>query len=92
MFKIAIDSLTSAYNEREKVRNATLIIEMEGPTTIIRDPDQPDEKKKFTFDYSYWSHDGFIEQDNGYLTKDEADSRYADQVRTIYYATSCVGV
>jgi len=67
------------FNEREKVRDAKLIIEMEGPTTIIQDPENPEEKKKFTFDYSYWSHDGYKERDDGYLEKDEESSRYADQ-------------
>ena len=73
-------SLTKSYNEREKVRDAKLIIEMEGPTTIIQDPENPEDKKKFTFDYSYWSHDGYKERDDGYLEKDEEASRYADQV------------
>ena len=36
------------------------------------------EPKKFTFDYSYWSHDGFSEREDGYLYPTEP--RYADQV------------
>merc|ERR1711976_1147206 len=36
------------------------------------------EPKKFAFDYSYWSHDGFKERaSDGYL--EEASSKYADQ-------------
>jgi len=33
---------------------------MEGNDTYIKNPDTGDEKK-FGFDYSYWSHDGYVE-------------------------------
>lgn len=61
-------------------RAAKLIIDMQGNSTTISDPSAPAnvEPKKFTFDYSYWSHDGFNETDNGYF--EPASSRYADQV------------
>ncbi len=60
-------------------RKARLIIEMDGNTTLISDPNQPNsEPKKFSFDYSYWSHDGFKETDEGYFEPDSAN--YADQV------------
>lgn len=68
------------FNDREKERKAQLIIEMpDGKRTGIRDPNNPNEDMKwFTFDHSYWSHDGFKASSNGYL---EADSpRYTDQV------------
>lgn len=68
------------HNSREKQRNATIIIDMQGKSTTIKDPSAPEiEPKKFTFDYSYWSHDGFVERDDGYLAASTAD--YADQVR-----------
>ena len=55
---------------------------MNGNQTEIQDPEHPGEKpKKFAFDYSYWSHDGFTEQPNGYLTP--KDASYADQVHVI---------
>ncbi|XP_078482087.1 kinesin-like protein KIF28 [Ciona intestinalis] len=50
---------------------------MDGGTTIISDPDDKYPDKKFTFDFSYWSHDGYRERDDGYL--EPADQRYADQ-------------
>jgi len=31
---------------------------MNNNTTVIKDLEK-DEKKEFTFDYSFWSHDGF---------------------------------
>ena len=73
--------MTFLHNSREKARNAVLIIDMQGNTTTIKDPSAPDvEPKKFTFDFSYWSHDGFNERESdGYL--EAANARYADQVR-----------
>ncbi|WAQ93614.1 KIF28-like protein [Mya arenaria] len=60
-------------------RNATLIIEMNGHTTEIKDPEnQKNEPKRFTFDFSYWSHDEFTEQSDGY--NEPNGSKYADQV------------
>ncbi|XP_078482027.1 kinesin-like protein KIF1C [Ciona intestinalis] len=46
-------------------------------TTILKDPDRIKNDKKFTFDYSYWSHDGYEEQDDGYYAP--VDPQYADQ-------------
>lgn len=71
--------MTLSYNSREKARNAVNIIKMEGQTTLIADPENPGaEPRKFTFDYSYWSHDGFKELEDGYLEPD--DPTYSDQV------------
>ncbi|XP_066301763.1 kinesin-like protein KIF28 isoform X1 [Branchiostoma lanceolatum] len=68
------------FNDREKARNATLIINMVGNTTTIKDPaNLAEEGRKFTFDFSYWSHDGYRERDDGYLEKNSAGSNYADQ-------------
>eukprot|EP00276_Gloeochaete_wittrockiana_P018094 CAMPEP_0184337354 /NCGR_PEP_ID=MMETSP1089-20130417/5742_1 /TAXON_ID=38269 ORGANISM="Gloeochaete wittrockiana, Strain SAG46.84" /NCGR_SAMPLE_ID=MMETSP1089 /ASSEMBLY_ACC=CAM_ASM_000445 /LENGTH=1226 /DNA_ID=CAMNT_0026663017 /DNA_START=221 /DNA_END=3901 /DNA_ORIENTATION=- len=53
------------FNTREKDRNARVIIDMDGQNTSITDP-ETNEKKSFAFDYSYWSHDGFVEDDTGY--------------------------
>ncbi|VDO30787.1 unnamed protein product [Haemonchus placei] len=68
------------FNDREKGRKAQLIIEMpDGQRTCIRDPNNPSDEKWFTFDHSYWSHDGFKTEKNGYFSPE--DSRYADQKR-----------
>ena len=57
---------------------------MDGPTTEITDPAAPNEPpRKFTFDYSYWSHDGFEKNDEGYLQP--TVPHYADQVHTIWF-------
>lgn len=48
---------------------------MAGNQTIIKHP-STGEEKKFAFDFSYWSHDGFKDV-GGYLTG--SDSKYADQ-------------
>ena len=52
---------------------------MSGKTTAIKDPENLSaDPKKFAFDYSYWSHDGFTEQGDGYLQPNSTN--YADQV------------
>ncbi|CAI5444067.1 unnamed protein product [Caenorhabditis angaria] len=67
------------FNEREQKRNCKLAIEMpDEQTTVIRDP-KTNEEKRFTYDHSYWSHDGFEEQKNGYFSPTNA--HYADQKR-----------
>ena len=54
------------FNSREIARDAKLIIDMKGNTTYISDPSMPgDEPKSFSFDYSYWSHDEFVETADG---------------------------
>jgi len=57
-----------------------LSIRLKGSQTTISDPNAPEKQpRKFAFDYSYWSHDGYKEEENGYLTP--ANDRYADQKR-----------
>ncbi len=60
---------------------------MDGKQTLIYDPAEMSSKgkkkatpKKFTFDYSYWSHDNFKEDKDGYYQP--TNSKYADQVST----------
>jgi len=57
-------------------------------TTIVNPVDS--QAKKFKFDYSYWSHDGYIVCDNGcYAAKD--GTHYVDQVSTIcLISTKCM--
>ncbi|KAL3831683.1 hypothetical protein ACJMK2_023406 [Sinanodonta woodiana] len=53
---------------------------MHGNSTEIFNPENLDaEPKRFAFDYSYWSHDGFNELADGYM--EPASSQYADQRR-----------
>eukprot|EP00929_Paragymnodinium_shiwhaense_P051385 TRINITY_DN2586_c1_g1_i1.p1 TRINITY_DN2586_c1_g1~~TRINITY_DN2586_c1_g1_i1.p1 ORF type:complete len:881 (+),score=258.96 TRINITY_DN2586_c1_g1_i1:122-2764(+) len=74
------------FNEREKGLNALLCVSMNGPTTNIRnlaDPDQV-EGHNFSFDESFWSHDCFEMDENGYASPVEGSpNKYADQ-RYVY--------
>ena len=49
---------------------------MSGASTTITDDLL--QEKTFTFDYSFWSHDSFIELPSGYLSPDSSQ-KYADQ-------------
>ena len=52
---------------------------MEKNTTVLIDPENPSaDPRKFTFDYSYWSHDGFKVRDDGYC--EPTTPKYCDQV------------
>ena len=64
------------FNTREKDNNSICCIEMtENQTTIKDELGQP---KTFTFDHSFWSHDCYIELENGYLSPDDS-GKYTDQ-------------
>ena len=67
------------FNSREKKMKATLIIGMQGPMTSIKNPENG-QVKPFTFDYSYWSHDQYEDQD-GLLVA--TGPKYATQL-TVY--------
>ena len=67
------------FNAREIERGAKLVIDMQGNQTIINHPKGDVEPKKFHFDYSYWSHNGYKEDDEGYMHAE--DARYCDQAR-----------
>ena len=49
---------------------------MQDPVTILK-TFKGEEERKFTFDFSFWSFDGFTEEENGYLRA--SGSKYADQ-------------
>ena len=42
---------------------------MDGNTTTVRDVTKQKPNRTFTFDFSYWSHDGFEEDENGVLVR-----------------------
>ena len=64
------------FNTREKERQSICCIEMPGGNqTIIRD--ELGKEKKFTFDHSFWSHDGYRTLENGYMEPE--DDKYSDQ-------------
>ena len=64
------------FNTREKDRDSTSVILMPGnnQTKII---DENGKEKTYTFDHSFWSHDGYKVLENGYL--EPVDDKYADQ-------------
>ncbi|CAH8641302.1 unnamed protein product [Heterobilharzia americana] len=64
------------FNKREIDRNAELIVSMNGCTTVIKNPENQKDTKQFTFDHSYWSHDGFKTQPDGVLVPNGEDSKY----------------
>ena len=47
------------FNQREIDLDSKLILEMNGNCTKICNPEDGN-KREFNFDYSFWSHDGFI--------------------------------
>jgi hypothetical protein len=56
------------FNQREIDLNCKLCVDMVGNMTRLYDPNNPDDKHRdFTFDYSFWSHDQFIVDENGYF-------------------------
>ena len=63
------------FNSREKERESECIISMIQNQTKIKD--ELGQEKTFTFDHSFWSHDGFEATETGYLKA--VDDRYADQ-------------
>jgi len=54
--------------------------------TTITNPENGD-KKTFTFDHSYWSHDGYKEDSDGVSIAD-GNISYADQVGTFKCSNS----
>ena len=64
------------FNTREKEHQSECIIEMPGQNqTKIKD--ENGKERTFTFDHSFWSHDGYRTLDDGYLQPE--DENYADQ-------------
>jgi kinesin family protein 1 len=64
------------FNQREKDAKSKLIVTMANNQTTLTNP-KTNEERKFAFDFSYWSHDGFKDV-NGYFQPD--GPQYADQV------------
>ena len=70
------------FNQREKDMEAVCCVTMNGPSTTIKNPDEDSHKERertFAFDYSFWSHDQFENDENGYSHKTSEDSPYATQ-------------
>ena len=73
------------FNSREKERNAALCVRMSDKSTTLINPENKQEKT-FTFDYSYWSHDGESTREDGYNESagpgmGTGGATYADQMK-----------
>ena len=80
------------FNNRETGRKAKMIIDMNGQTTIIKHPNDPKDAKKFAFDHSYWSFDGFKDDKDGYSAPDPSHPNgktFADQVSFYIFSVLC---
>ena len=64
------------FNAREKEKESQCIIEMPGQNQT-RIKDENGKERIFTFDHSFWSHDGYKTLDDGYLQP--VEEYYADQ-------------
>ena len=64
------------FNAREKKHESECIISMPGENQT-RIKDEKGKEKIYTFDHSFWSHDGYKTLDDGYLAP--IDEKYADQ-------------
>mmetsp|Transcript_74441 Transcript_74441/g.230919 ORF Transcript_74441/g.230919 Transcript_74441/m.230919 type:complete len:772 (-) Transcript_74441:87-2402(-) len=72
---VAVGVRVRPFNDRERALKAELCIDMDGPRTILT---HKGKDNVFTFDESFWSHDGFMEVDGG-LVVPKPGSKYADQ-------------
>ena len=64
------------FNAREKDRNSECVITMTNNQTTIKD--ELGQPKTFTFDHSFWSHDSYTVEEDGYF-KPDSSGKYADQ-------------
>ncbi len=70
------------FNDREKTLGCELCVRMseDAKSTFLIDTDDTRHERQFTFDHSFWSHDGFREADaSGLLEPDSQESSYASQ-------------
>ena len=56
------------------------MISMHSGNISIRDPKNEERVKTFTFDLTYWSHDGFQKDEDGVLIPSDPASKFAGQV------------
>lgn len=66
------------YSDREKNRKSCRIVTINGNETALVNP-ADNQAKKFKFDHSYWSHDGYVVRKDGYYAPGDGTG-YVDQV------------
>ncbi|XP_062981482.1 kinesin-like protein KIF28 [Elgaria multicarinata webbii] len=67
------------FSQREKNAGSRCVISMNSSTTSIHDPKNPSHVKTFTFDLAYWSHSGFLKDQDGKLISAGPNSKYSGQ-------------
>ncbi len=70
------------FNEREKKLGAVLCVAMQPTSTRVFD-EAAGLNRTFNYDHCFWSHDGYLEEENGYLRPTSDSSPYCDQ-RFVY--------
>lgn len=69
------------FTEKEKQRNSQRNVDIQENTVALYNLNNPDTGfKKFTFDYSYWSHDGFRKDSNGVNIPDPSHPNFAKYI------------
>ncbi|EFX76074.1 hypothetical protein DAPPUDRAFT_55475, partial [Daphnia pulex] len=78
-------NLISVHSQREVARGCKRIVDVDGVATFLTHPTDLADRKSFSFDHSYWSFDGFSEdQTSGRNVADPSHPRghqYCDQER-----------
>eukprot|EP00931_Biecheleriopsis_adriatica_P002172 TRINITY_DN10284_c0_g1_i1.p1 TRINITY_DN10284_c0_g1~~TRINITY_DN10284_c0_g1_i1.p1 ORF type:complete len:726 (+),score=140.11 TRINITY_DN10284_c0_g1_i1:28-2178(+) len=74
---VAVGVRIRPFNSREKDLGATLCVRMQQRSTFLQNAEG--HEHEFTYDESFWSHDGFEDDGTGYLKPDGPLSRYVDQ-------------
>ncbi|XP_021031486.1 kinesin-like protein KIF28P [Mus caroli] len=67
------------FSQREKNSGSQCVISMHSGSVTIRDPKNEERVKTFTFDLTYWSHDGFQKDEDGVLIPSDPASKFAGQ-------------
>lgn len=74
---------TPSSSQRERDAGSRCIISMVSTSISIQDPRDSQNQRSFSFDYTYWSHSGFIRDYSGLYVPEEQGGRYADQVSVL---------
>ncbi|XP_034375990.1 kinesin-like protein KIF28 [Arvicanthis niloticus] len=67
------------FSQREKNSGSKCVISTHSRSITIQDPKNEDRVKTFTFDLTYWSHDGFQKDEDGVLIASDPTSKFASQ-------------
>ncbi|KAG9268979.1 kinesin-like protein KIF28P [Astyanax mexicanus] len=67
------------FNKRERDAGSRCIVSMSNSIITLQDPRNQQNRRTFTFDYTFWSHSGFTRDPTGLFIPEEEGGRYADQ-------------